>query len=409
MVKLMLLAAAAAALILLVGGRAFARPVKAGPDSLDETASLADLIAPGKTVHIVFVHGMRAFDRGASKPLLRLMEQRLHFTSQTAAPTFFDLEPRPVATYLEKPIWKDEADWEASRPFVVRSQLRRDDGARVILDEVNWWPLLFPLKCKFLLVPEHDLSGDDRKGLGRCGLDKDAPHDWLDAEDRRVLATPASGHAALGNRSLKQQIMNWGLADAVIAGGPMRFYVNQAMQKAFEFARKGGGTDDSYVVMAESLGSFAVLDAMASGGDNVNYVMDRSDNLYFFANQVALLELGRLKGIPSSPDAVTGGEKSLAPPETAASPFSALMGWAARPSGDMAAAERRDRPRQIIAFSDPSDVLTYRVPAVCGVKVVNVYVRNTPRWLGLIANPAKAHTGHVGNKDVWDILVQRRR
>lgn len=403
MVKLLIAACILLALAFVYATRASAGIVEAGPDKLSDTDSLANLVGPEKTVHIIYVHGMRAIDSGASAPLAKLLRDRLGFQNEDAPPRDYlapgDLRP---LTYMEQPIWKSEADVRASRPFVDHYRLTRSDGALILIDEVNWWPLLFPLKCKFLLVPEHDLSGDDLEHLAYCGLDPQKAHyDWLSAEDRAELARrPLGGHAALLNRSLKQKIMNWGLADAVIAGGPMRQYLNAAMNQAFDIARKGSdGDEHSFVVMSESLGSFVVLDSMRDKSP-VTKVMERTDYLYFFANQFALLELGRLDGVPKPG---SDPARAAATAEGAGdSPLGALRRWAR--TGDRRA--DRSRPRQIIAFSDPSDILTYRVPAIRGVTVVNLYDRNTPRWLGLYADPGKAHAGHLANKSVWKMLVR---
>jgi hypothetical protein len=398
MMKLLAVASLVLALAFLYASRASARIVEAGPDRLSDTKSLADLVGPGKTVHIIYVHGMRAVDAGASRPLSALFRERLGFTNDDAPARDYlspsDLEP---VRYMDRPIWKGEADERASRPFVDHYRLKRSDGARVLIDEVNWWPLVFPLKCKFLLVPEHDLSGDDLEHLAYCGLDPAKAHyDWLSAEDRAELARrPRGGHAALANRYLKQKIMNWGLADAVIAVGPMRDYLNEAMEQAFEVARKGSNSgDDSFVIMSESLGSFLVLDAMRGSGA-VAELMERTHYLYFFANQFALLEMGRLTRLSSS-----ASDAAARSAGDGLSPLQALQRWAAKD------AALTDRPRQIVAFSDPSDILTFRVPAMSGVTVVNLYDRNTPRWLGLYADPGKAHTGHLSNKSVWKILTR---
>ena len=261
--------------------------------------------------------------------------------------------------------------------------------------------MIFALKCRFLIVPEHDLSGDDRKHLELCRRNDGRFHDWIDKADMARLARkPKGGGAALANRALKQQIMNWGLADAVIANGPMRPYLNLAMDRAFEVAGQGSSDDNAFVVMSESLGSFVVLDAMAAGSQPVANVIERSDDLYFFANQFALLELGRLGNLPPPPAAGVAGLVPIAPPATRPSPLETLRAWGR---------SRRllDRPRQIIAFSDPSDLLTYVVPAIEGVKVVNLYDRNATRWFGLFANPAGAHTGHLRNASVWKVLIRQ--
>jgi hypothetical protein len=68
------------------------------------------------------------------------------------------------------------------------------------------------------------------------------------------------------------------------------------------------------------------------------------------------------------------------------------------------------RPRQVIAFSDPSDMLTFDVPKLLNPDgseaaiVVNVYDRNEINWFGLLVNPVKAHTGHSGNQRVLRLM-----
>ena len=190
--------------------RATAATVDAGPQHLDATESLAELIERSGTVHIIFVHGIRAEGPGLAEPLATLLERNLGFARATAAAdTLIDLPGPPTATLFGQPVWT-EAEWAASRPFVRHYMLRRGDKT-VKIDEVNYWPLLFPLKCRYLLVPEHDLAGDDKAHLALCDR-SDAPYNsWLRPEDRDTLARkPKGGHAALFNRALKQQIMNWG-------------------------------------------------------------------------------------------------------------------------------------------------------------------------------------------------------
>ena len=391
----------AAVLILALVGPLKAQIVEAGPDRLSQTRSLADRIVPGSTLHIIYVHGMRADGPGAAAPLAQLLREKLGFGGgDPGPPQYVDLGRRPSATYNLKPIWESDDDWKASRPFVIRRELSRADKTRVIIDEVNWWPLLFPLKCQFIVVPEHLLSGDDKAHLNLCGLGTTAFHDWVKASGREFLAQPRRGRAALLNRTLKQQIMNWGLADAVIALGPMQDYLRRTMDQAFKMASDGSGSG-SKVVMSESLGSFVVMDAMTSSQAVRNFVRD-SDDLYFFANQFALLELGRidrLKPVPTPSESVSlSAAVPLSPPN---SPFAQLRDWA---SGGH---ELRESPKQIIAFSDPSDLLTYPVPRIDGAIVVNLYDRNEFDFFGLFAWPGSAHTGHLANKAVKNALLAR--
>ena len=73
-------------------------------------------------------------------------------------------------------------------------------------------------------------------------------------------------------------------------------------------------------------------------------------------------------------------------------------------------AQRRSRaetsptkPPQVIAWSDPSDLLSWRLPTVDGLVVTNIYVRNTA-WHWIIANPVAAHANYAVNKDVLRIM-----
>ena len=96
----------------------------------------------------------------------------------------------------------------------------------IVVDEVNWWPLLFPVKCRSLLAPETDLSGADREHLKLCARSDAGYYPWLTQQELIAALShkPRSGGGARANAFIKQQIMNWGLADAVIALGPLRTF-----------------------------------------------------------------------------------------------------------------------------------------------------------------------------------------
>ena len=327
-------------------------------------------------------------------------------------------KPSPESPLARTPIWPTQAVWKRSQPFLDRTEIVTPQG-KVFVDEVNYWPLLFPLKARFLLVPEHDLAGNDVPHLQLS-----AAHGWISKTLLQQLLTtrPKSGGGAKLNRVLKQEIMNWGLSDAVIALGPMKRYLNDTIDQACVQALETGA-DDRYVVVSESLGSFVVLDAFAERRSGVVGVMQRTADLYFFANQFALLELARIEGIPLRPTpprgpapvrgrtymaSVTDGPTAPVAP----SPLGALAMWAGSEAGagrDLVAqaAPVAGLEKQIVAFSDPSDLLTYRVPPLDGVKVVNLYDRQGFDLFGGLADPIAAHTGHVRNKAVWKVMLRR--
>lgn len=386
------------------------------PAALARTRSLGDVIAQtqDRPVHVLFVHGMRADRAGLAMPFMEGLCRYgpVRCPPGAAAPAsqrrYIDLGTRPPAEVMGEPVWRDDREWEASRPFVDRYRFERPGAPPVIVDEVNWWPLLMPFRCRILVAPESRLSGVDKAHLDLC-------RPWLTAaEYAAALKGPTvSGGGAWANAALKRQLMNWGLADAVIALGPMRTLIRKAIDGAFGYAAAfdgRGAAGQEFVVVSESLGSFVVLDAAGDRfGDarNAREVVAATSDLYFFANQFALLELGRVSGLPAAarPDLVT-----LAPaaPAPQVSPFAVLSQWAQRPAArpELALAPR---PRQVIAFSDPSDALTYNVPPVPGAIVVNVYDRNEFDWFGLIADPIAAHSGHSRNPAVLKMMFQRRR
>lgn len=397
-------------LILIPIGGAMARPrISEGePVKLSELESLGDLItrANGKQVHLIYVHGMRAEGPGDSDDLRdRLIKSFGQVGEITESTVPLNLSPWPEhAKVGEIPIWPDVKIWQASQPFVIRRVLKTNNDATITIDEVNWWPLLFAMKCRVLITEEAKLAGLDRRHLDLCRR-------WITEEAyREALSTrPGLKAATKANRYLKHEIMDWGLSDAVITLGPMRNYVRAAIEGAFEIAA-GDTTASEFVVISESLGSFAVLDAYERGEPAVRSVLDRTYKLYFLANQFALLELARISNIPETVSRAAPGVKDLsADPATVQatiSPLSALADWAT--------ADRRQDVlppissiKQIIAFSDPNDILTFRVPQIGGACIANVYVRIARPVLGLFANPVTAHSGHWKGSRVWDAMLRR--
>jgi len=394
--------------------------VETGPDRLADTTSLGAIIASSADapVHILFVHGMRAGDRGASATFRAGLCARLKDICDVTRPPKAELNhrlsigPRPDLTWMGQPIWPTDAAWSGGGPFVDRYEYpRKGGGAPIVVDEINWWPLALPLRCLALLEPEAELAGPDAAGLRVCAavdgqgnpLDPTIHYPFLSKADlARLIATrPKGGGAAAANGFVKRALMDWGLSDAVIALGPMRDYLHDTIDQAFAYAEGGSGGAEpaKYVVVAESLGAFIVFDAYAHGKTAVRSVLDDTSYVYFFANQVALLELGRLgrpAGPAGVPSAATPAEPSL---------LGALADWGAHRV--LAAGAGLPATRQIIAFSDPSDALTFRVPPIPGVKVVNLYDRNGVDILHIAADPVAAHTGHAGNPQVLDVMVGR--
>jgi len=106
------------------------------------------------------------------------------------------------------------------------------------------------------------------------------------------------------------------------------------------------------------------------------------------------------------------GGRALSASISGPTPIDLLKRWAqsARITAKLAG---EARPKQILAFSDPSDILTYRVPKLRDANgndialVVNLYDRNEWNWFGLFAVPTTAHLGHSRNPAVLREMFRR--
>jgi hypothetical protein len=378
-----------------------ARP--GGPDRLEATRSLAQVIAEAgdEPVHVIFVHGIRATGPGTSAAFRDALSAYLGVRPplQQRSPGF-DLGPAPPQPIAGARVWTSEEAWRASRPFVDRYVFERVGAASVVVDEVNWWPLAFPLKAHVLLERDAELTGPDKRHLALCARTDPPYYPFIDQETCKRLCRhkPRSGGAPWLNGVFKHEIVEWGLADATIAIGPMRRYLHKAMQAVFAHAaafEDRGHQKQTFVVVCESLGSFIVLDALSPDAREVGAVRDVMSatlDLYLLANQFVLLEPACQIG-PAA-----GGH--IAP----------LRHWAREPTPD----RREGRPRQVIAFNDPGDLLTFDVPELAAVPgeaapptVVNLYVRNSFGFPRLFDDPMSAHTGYARNPVVLRTMFRR--
>jgi hypothetical protein len=116
------------------------------------------------------------------------------------------------------------------------------------------------------------------------------------------------------------------------------------------------------------------------------FVVKHSDTLYFFANQIPLLELGRM-------ESGVNGDGSLR---------DTLGEWA-----KLASQSRGEESTQIIAFNEPGDALTFAAPAIQGAIVSNMPVHNATHWFNLIEDPNAAHLGYFTNAVVLRTMFGR--
>jgi len=386
----------------------------------------------GKQLHILYLHGIASNGPGDFDSWL-LRKNICDFLKDCTTPAgqmdgteyadqgeFALNAPPPTLAYLGQPIWHTDPsgvseEWNASAPFVVHWKLVRTTGPTIYVDEINWWPLIFALKCRQIVESDASLVGPGIAYIDLCSrsaIDPVTPHrfvsyPWIDAPTaQRLKALPLRG--ATINRDLKNGLLDWGFSDAVLALGPLRPYlldgIRQVVLKSTYVTQDGTRGDSTaprpnqeFVIVSHSLGSYLIFSALddvpavdgsipasqpAAGpfGD----ILSRTSVVYFFANQLRLLELSNLD---------VGSGKNM---------ISHLESWGTLRSSYLQTLPSSEReglpPPRIVALNDPSDLLTWTVPDLRTVEVTNLTVKNATHWFGLIENPSKAHDNYARNK-----------
>ena len=424
-----------ASLAVCVGAAVFAagqgKPV---PPQTAPIGSLAATLQRGDTeLHFIYVHGMAAagstdFDswglRHGICQALRCKDSEwkdnepLVYPDQ---PPFVVGSSAPDVKYLGKQVWNSPTEWAASAPYMKRWHLKPDgDRAMVYVDEINWWPLIFALKCQQIIADDVTLPGPDKKKIAICSGAKNPEASCADEqqkpdgngrfinypfltceEAKRLLAHKR--HGAILNRNLKTGFEDWGFSDVMLAvGEPMRGFILDGIRQLVRRSihspadeAPGSATpnsDEEFIIVTHSLGSYLIFAALDSSdidpntkkaaSTEFNHFLGQTSHVYFFANQLRLLELANL------------GEKK------GAEMNSHLAAWGAarcRYLNTKADARPKYYP-QLVAWNDASDLLTWKVPE--GPNVKNIQVRNATDWFGLFENPMRAHDGYARNKTV---------
>jgi len=436
--------------LLLIAGtskdaRGQSKNTDAGPQDQSQIASLGQALTNPKhlTVHILYIHGIGVDQPGASWDFQRSLCQTFlkgcKFPKDpvpVGKPDYvgggdFAKPDAPPFRYMGGRVWKSPEDWSASKPFVDHYVLARSDGGPVVVDEVNWWPLVLPLKCRKIMTGEAYLAGPDKEFLdlcsGRVKWDErygPKPYEWIDPGDADKLKLQEARGARF-NRGVKNSLMDWGFSDPMMAVGPMDELFREAMEQLFvesaRFNADGTTSNDwqrqlkentrerEFVVVSHSLGSFLVFstlrdsvfkakecltpktepnppDANAAGAGSEadgcagSYILARTSIVYFLANQVPLLQLATM---------------------TEAQDLAAQI--------EVWRNLRKDfGETHITAFSDPSDLLSWHFPKVGFTDVQNCEIRNT-FWHWLIAPPYGAHVNYSKNKAVLRIMMDPKR
>jgi hypothetical protein len=217
-----------------------------------------------------------------------------------------------------------------------------------------------------------------------------------EATDKQLLwdnDQPLVAHSPSINRNLKNRLVSWGLADAATLMNPLkRSYiitgVTTALKNIYE-SYKDSGQTPRVVFITWSLGSKVLFDSLVEfyglstgDADDTIDLLDNTQTIYMMANQLPLLEL-----------ATEGTELDLK--------FNL---------------EKLPLPDKLyfVAFSDPGDLLTYRIhPTINSylgseqaLYAIDIATNNAGSFFWLFKDPAKAHSGHMANDAVVELLVE---
>ena len=426
------------------------------------TRGLTRPTAP-RPIHILYMHGINQVGAGDSAELRKAICHFLHACTVTpqgrlyaAGPFTTGATPPPFAN-MGAPIWTSTDDWSASAPFIDRYRIEGDGHIPIVLDEINWWPVVYPVKCKWLIEHDASLTGPAKAQLNICaaaptGTQPDPAHagrflsfQWIPSAQISKLGS-LHRIATIGNRNLKNGLMDWGFADAVLALGPTQQILYAGIRELLVQSLQADGVDlanigphdpgPEYYFITHSLGSYlalATLDTQSFGPTNdvlpvfaptsqqktaVDYLSAHTAGFFFLANQIELLELAHVgpsqsaaASIPCPVAPSTDAQIATNAPSTPAPSAAAPAGTAAPATITHWQCERAQYVQQqsataaaipqIIAWSDPNDLLSWNVPAIDGVHVVNIPVRNAAFGVPpFLVSPTGAHANYAQNRKI---------
>ena len=327
---------------------------------------LADMLSPEQPLDVLLVHGMCTHDAVWAKDAMRRLAGIVD--SNVALQT------------REEVVSMAAADGAPAIQLVVSEAVIA--GSKLRMTGVVWSPLTTQLKQQLL----YDNTGEPTD----CAND----------------ATCKPKRAKL-NGSLKDNLLNDCLADALAYQGASRLVIRKAMIDALSKALDDTPVDARVVLISDSLGSkisFDALSEMLQSGtaSRAQAAASRIGGIYMNANQLPILSLAD-QTIPEP-----------GPPGTLGLKADMRNGPAPKPDALQSFVTERARAHEklrtnapyltLVAFTDPNDLLSYRLlPSRYKspqVDVVDVLVSNQSTYLGLVERPDTAHTSYIENPAV---------
>jgi hypothetical protein len=441
-----------------------------GQTPTQQTRSIGDAVRESKAdepVHIVYIHGIGSEAAGESQLLQKSIcdNAKRYLGTRCVLPAgaknkefwtlkyrhFADTMPMPQVAYMGKAVWTvKEGNWPASTPFVDRYELGLENGKRIVVDELNWWPMMLAFKCRHILKYETELAGTlsgANDYLKLCEMPTSTKrvdgietrtYMWLSGKqgsgENDLPTKPADyREAILANRFLKVYLMDWRFSDAILGLGTLesdlvagiRVLLEDCVREDFSVE----APKSNYITVSHSLGSFLVFSALHLSYDSRNlkeadkkklgYLLQHLSQAYFFANQIPLLELAKLNSLHETQEAGSPFE-----PETDS--FD-LKDWSENRRNSLlrdpiACTDPTGMPLgEIVSWSDSNDLLTWYLGkdfedwqthnhdaanSINGICVTNYVVKNASHILGLLELPGSAHDNYAKNPEVIKSLLK---
>jgi hypothetical protein len=346
----------------------------------DQLPPYGESVGERPEVKVLYVHGIGTHVPGDGTTLRQTLAKSLGLDVRA---------PRPKRIVVASPDFPGQELGEINITRMTDAERRRD----LLFYELTWSPITQPDKDLLAFDKEQDyvLRRASLNQAMRAFVNDVAPDPLAYAGQKRepILVSVTQAICWVVSRSWSElpELTEGQYCGASLQGVGSRVAI------------------DDFVLVSHSLGSRAVLDAMqrlanlpVSADPKLKYIADNFKNrdlqVFMLSNQLPLLEAGR------EGQQVTGEVAAYCGPGPA------------KPGRFFAKTE-------LIAFSDPNDLMSYPVPdkfadryiesrlcpSVTNV-TINVVAVNSLLGLGDVANPLSAHLGYAADERVGGLLAK---
>lgn len=348
---------------------------------------------PGKVTKVLMVHGISDHVPGYSSRFQKRLYEELGLTRTDATTRMIELESHDVS-------------WAKGEPHTlgflqITNHTDAEGKKRLMFFELTWSPILSHQKQ----VLASDSANNE--GLSRADLNASLKS-FMNATVPDLLIYMGNGHEKI-TTSVREAVC-WMLADQ------WQDLPKSGRAECGQWPRSTFSTlaQDDHFFVTHSLGSRITIDTIQNFkelNDNPNQtekrrairdvVRDKSFTVFMLANQLPLLQMGT--DVPETPALLEQDSRCGATGKEGEAGKNSL---------------RVMKQMNIVAFSDPNDILSYPVPfdfaekyldrRICPI-ITNVSLNVAPQKnlfdTVSFANPLEAHSGYLEDARVIDLIA----